>query len=195
MEGACKGRDAAADRAPTGRTVNRPEQSHQILDHTSEMILRLTAPDFRALLEEAAVAFRELMPRGASPAEAPGWDEADGWRVVPLHGRDPGTLLVDWLNELAFLAETEPWIPTVVESVEALDGDAAGEGGGARDGPPQEGEASGAVPGTAQAPRLRVRARGIRLPRPFVLVKAATLHNLVYREGPDGIEAEVTLDV
>lgn len=172
MEGACKGRDAAADRAPTGRTVNRPEQSHQILDHTSEMILRLTAPDFRALLEEAAVAFRELMPGGASPAEAPGWDEADGWRVVPLHGRDPGTLLVDWLNELAFLAETEPWIPTVVESVEALDGDAAGEGGGAR-----------------------VRARGIRLPRPFVLVKAATLHNLAYREGPDGIEAEVTLDV
>jgi SHS2 domain-containing protein len=191
METAWKGSDAAEDRASPGGTVNRPEHSHQILDHTSEMILRLTAPDFRGLLEEAAAAFRELIPGGASSAVAPGGDDPDGWRETTLHGTDRGTLLVEWLNELAFLAESEPWLPTMVESVEAVDGDAAEEQGDTRERPAREGE----VPGALKAPRMVVRSRGTRLARPFVLVKAATLHNLIYLEGPDGIEAEVTLDI
>jgi SHS2 domain-containing protein len=42
---------------------------------------------------------------------------------------------------------------------------------------------------------LRVRARGVALQGPFVLVKAATLHNAVVREAEGALEAEVTLDV
>lgn len=180
---------------------------HRFLDHTSEIVLGLSAPDLPTLLEEGARAFRDLASRGGDLAPAPSGTaraEPGGRGASPspgearefvLEGPDPGSMLVQWLNELAFLGETEAWLPTVVESLEALDGDVAGEGGGARRGPPQEGEGSGAATGTAQAPRHRVRARGVRLTHPFVLVKAATLHNLVYREGPDGIEAEVTLDI
>jgi hypothetical protein len=35
----------------------------------------------------------------------------------------------------------------------------------------------------------------VRLEMPFVLVKAATLHNATVREGDRGVEGEVTLDV
>jgi SHS2 domain-containing protein len=42
---------------------------------------------------------------------------------------------------------------------------------------------------------LAISARGVSLVAPFVLVKAATLHNARVREGDDGLEGEVTLDV
>jgi SHS2 domain-containing protein len=44
-------------------------------------------------------------------------------------------------------------------------------------------------------PGLHVTARGTPLRKPFVFVKAATLHRAVVRKGPLGLEAEVTLDV
>jgi SHS2 domain-containing protein len=40
-----------------------------------------------------------------------------------------------------------------------------------------------------------VRARGHALSEPFVLVKAATLHGAKVDDGPDGLVAEVTLDI
>jgi SHS2 domain-containing protein len=42
---------------------------------------------------------------------------------------------------------------------------------------------------------MDVRARGVTLGAPFVLVKAATLHGASVRRLPEGLEAEVTLDV
>jgi len=42
---------------------------------------------------------------------------------------------------------------------------------------------------------ITVRARGASLRAPFVLVKAATLHDASVRRGCEGLEAEVTLDV
>ena len=40
-----------------------------------------------------------------------------------------------------------------------------------------------------------MRARGLPLDEPLVLVKAATQNGLFVRYGPDGLEAEVTLDL
>lgn len=187
---------------------------HRLLDHTSEVVLRLVAPDFRLLLEEAARALRELAARGEAAPEGSRetGDEGSGGeggeerslagsrREVVLEGADGGTMLVQWLNELVFLGETEPWLPTEVEWVGPA-GPAGTPGAGTpetaageeRGGTARAGGGEGSPP--TLPPRLRVRTRGSRLPRPFVLVKAATLHDLVYREGPDGIEAEVTLDL
>jgi SHS2 domain-containing protein len=86
-------------------------------------------------------------------------------RDLWVSATDRAAALVGLLNELVYLAEVERWVPVRVERVEE--------------------EPSG----------LRVRATGRRLSEPFVLVKAATLHGGVLREGPAGFRGEVTLDV
>lgn len=135
---------------------------YEIVDHTSELTLRLRAPDLPGVLAEAARAFASLVPAELR-------EEGSGEPVpltVRLEGEDPGGVLVDWLNELAFRAEAESWIPLEVEARRAAEG-----------------------------PAVEVAAVGRRLSRPFVLVKAATFHDLIYRSGPRGVEAEVTLDI
>jgi SHS2 domain-containing protein len=89
----------------------------------------------------------------------------EDWREIPLCGPDQAALLVEWINELIYRAEVEQWAP--------VDLDVA----------------------APEPLEIRVRARGVALDEPFVLVKAATLHGLFVRHGPDGLEAEVTLDV
>jgi len=144
---------------PLGRELGRrPPATHELVDHTSELTMRVRAPDFEALLAEATRAFAELVPgdlRG---------DIDDGWRDLVVQARDRVAALIGWLNEVVYLCEAEQWLPTELTAVEARD-------------------------------ELRVRARGEALPAPFVAVKAATLHGAFVREGPEGLEAEVTLDV
>jgi len=132
---------------------------HELVDHTSEVTLRLRAPTFPALLAEATHAFAGLVPsalRGMAD---------DRWRDFRLRAPDRAAQLVEWLNEVVYSCEAEQWLPTEVETEQ-------GDGGG-----------------------VRIRARGVALAAPFVLVKAATLHNASVREGSDGLEGEVTLDV
>ena len=141
-----------------------PLTEHDWLDHTAEVTMRVRAPSFQGLLAEAARAFAELVPDHLGGVEEP------GWRDFVLEAADPSAQLVDWLNELVFLAEVERWVPTRIE-------------------------AEGRPPSAGDGP-IRLRARGRRLHRPFVLVKAATLHGAELRRTNNGrIEAEVTLDV
>jgi SHS2 domain-containing protein len=86
-------------------------------------------------------------------------------REVRITGSDRVALLVAWLNEIVYLCDVEGWLPLDVES--------ARQDGG----------------------QMAVRARGVTLQAPFVLVKAATLHLASVREGEAGLEGEVTLDV
>jgi len=133
--------------------------THELIDHTSELTLRLRGPTFGALVAEAARAYAGLVPDGIERSPSA------GERVIRLDGEDRVATLVEWLNELVYLAEVELWVPTEAEVEEAPDG------------------------------ALTIRARGEALAEPFVLVKAATLHGARVREGPDGLEVEVTLDV
>ena len=87
------------------------------------------------------------------------------WREFRVDGPDRAANLVDWLNELVYLCEVDGWIPVEVEA--EADGDS----------------------------EVVIRARGARLGEPFVGIKAATLHHAAVREGPGGVEGEVTLDV
>jgi SHS2 domain-containing protein len=137
----------------------RSRASHELVDHTSEITIRLRAPTFAALLDEATRAFGELVPETARGADVP------LWREFTVRALDRAGTLVEWLNEMVYLCEVDRWLPVEVQV--QVDSD------------------SGAC----------VRARGVALDAPFVLVKAATLHRATVRDVPGGVAGEVTLDV
>ncbi|HBL25521.1 MAG TPA: protein archease [Acidobacteria bacterium] len=132
---------------------------HRFLDHTSEIILHVGAADWPGLLAVAGKGLAELLLRGARPAPDP------AERVLEVVAHDRESLLVDWLNEIVYLAETAFWVPQEILIEEASDS------------------------------RLRARARGVRVETAPSLVKAATFHGLQVRPSVEGLEAEVILDV
>jgi SHS2 domain-containing protein len=88
---------------------------HEIVDHTSEVTLRLLAPTFEALLGEAARAFGSLVPESARSGEGP------AVRELRLVGTDRAGILVEWLNEIVYLVDVDAWLPTEVDSARAAD--------------------------------------------------------------------------
>jgi SHS2 domain-containing protein len=133
--------------------------SSEQLEHTAEMRVRIRAPSFGELAAEAgrALASVEL---GRAPTPPTG-----AWRTITVHSTDRAALLVDWLNELIFLSETERWVPAEFQVVAATD------------------------------TMLQTLARGVSVERAPARVKAATFSGLDIRPTPDGLEAEVVLDV
>jgi SHS2 domain-containing protein len=140
--------------APSGMTW------HRFLDHTSEITLHVGAADWPGLLAQAGKGLTELLLRGvaAEPSD-------DDWRSLEVSSHDRESLLVDWLNEIVYVAETGLWVPLDIEVSEASD------------------------------THLKARARGVTVDDAPTLVKAATFHGLHVRAVPDGLEAEVILDV
>jgi len=133
--------------------------SHETLEHTSELRVRLRAPDLGALFREAARALGETLAAQAEGHD--GLEDHDVEVVAP----DLDALLVDWLNELLYLAETRCWIPRDTEALEA------------------------------SHTRVRGRVRGTRVPIAPSLVKAATHHGLHVTRVRGGYEAEVVFDI
>ena len=132
---------------------------HRFLDHTSEITLQVGAADWPGLLAQAGRGLAELLLRG-TPAAAEG-----DWRPLEVSSHDREALLVDWLNEILYLAETGLWV--------AVDF---------------------AVDDCSET-HLKARARGVTVDESPSLVKAATFHDLHVRDLPEGLEAEVILDV
>jgi len=151
----------AGTRSSIGRSGAdaRRGAEHELLAHTAEVKLRVRGPDFPALAAEAGRALAAL-ELGGEPPPATG-----GAREIVLRAGDLGALLVDWLNELIYLAETERWVATEFT--------------------PQPG---GAL-------ELRMRARGATVDTAPSRVKAATHHGLDVRATAGGVEAEVVFDV
>jgi len=88
---------------------------HEFIDHTSEITLRVDAPTFPGLVEEATAGLGTLVPtalRGSATA---------GSRHFLIEGTDRTAALVDWLNEIVYLCEAEQWLP-VDPSVRETDG-------------------------------------------------------------------------
>jgi SHS2 domain-containing protein len=86
---------------------------HEVVDHTSEVRLRLKAGSLGDLLAESGRALAGIQLRDTA-RPAPG-----SWRPIEVHSRDRASLLADWLNELIFLAETERWFATEFEIAHA----------------------------------------------------------------------------
>lgn len=132
---------------------------HIFEDHVGEVRLRIEAPTLAGLFEEAAHGLAELM-LGTAPASPVGRVER-----IAIQAGDREALLVDWLNELIFLAETRSRIYTDVRVHRASD--------------------------TA----LEAEVRGVAPEVVRTLVKAATLHDLKVEASPLGFAATVVLDV
>jgi SHS2 domain-containing protein len=94
------------------------------VEHTAELELEIDAPTQEALLADALDAFEELV--GDDPEGEPARHE------VVVRGEDPAVRLVEWLEELVFLAETEDFVPERIASVEIRDGEVRAEVEGRR---------------------------------------------------------------
>lgn len=133
--------------------------SHTWVDHTAEVQLQVRAGSLANLLAEAGRALGALLLRGR-PAEPSG-----DARPIEVSSVDREALLVDWLNEIIFLAEVERWIAVEFNVLEASESD------------------------------LKASARGVAVDDPPALVKAATFHGLAVEEREGGLQAEVIFDV
>ncbi len=140
-------------------TAHASRPSSVLLEHTAEAKVRLRAPSFGELAAEAGRALARIQ-LGHAPTPPTG-----AWRTIEVHATDREALLVDWLNELIFLAETERWVPAEFQVV----GD------------------TGAM--------LRVLARGVSVEEAPARAKAATFSGLAIRPIRDGLEADVVFDV
>jgi SHS2 domain-containing protein len=134
--------------------------SHEFLEHTGEVHLRAIAPDLAGVLAEAGRALAEL-ELGQPSLPLPEGD----WKAVEVHAPDRAALVVDWLNELLYLAEVERWVPVAFEVVRADDR------------------------------LVRARVGGVPVERSPALVKAATLHGVRVEPVAGGMEADVILDI
>ncbi len=88
-------------------------RTRRLLDHTGEVRLAVTGSTLAEVFAESALAFGEL--------EAEAIPRTGGTRSdrVSVQAPDPAALLVEWLNELIWRAETGRWVPTEVEVAEA----------------------------------------------------------------------------
>jgi SHS2 domain-containing protein len=133
--------------------------THEFQDHIGDVRLRVSAASLEGILAEAARALGQLERESIAPTP----ERVS--RVVRLGPAEPGRLLVDWLNELIFLSETEAWVP-------------------------EEAEVS-----RTESGQLEAVVTGPRLVQAPALVKAATHHEVRCARVGAGWEAEVILDV
>jgi SHS2 domain-containing protein len=86
------------------------------VEHTGELEVEIEAENETEVFEQGFEAMRDLL---RSEEAAP---SATGERMrVSLTAVDRPALLADWLSELAFLAESEGFVPERIDSIE-LDG-------------------------------------------------------------------------
>jgi SHS2 domain-containing protein len=84
-----------------------PESEFRFLEHTADVQIECRAPTLAPLLEVAAQALYAVTLRRCD-------DQADITRTVNLQAGSREELLVNWLNELIFLLDTEGFVATAI---------------------------------------------------------------------------------
>ena len=85
-------------------------QNYRLIEHTADMGLSARADSREELFSACALALREMLV-GASPVRA------GKTRRLTVCGMDDGELLVNWLNELLYLFESEGLLLAEVKSL------------------------------------------------------------------------------
>jgi SHS2 domain-containing protein len=132
--------------------------SFEEVEHTADRAFRARGRTLAELLENAARAMAAL--DGASPEVDP-----TVTRVVEVNGVDRETLLVNWLNEILYLEQTQGEVYDRFRILEASDH------------------------------HLRAQLGGGKSSNRVSQIKAATFHNLKVDQSPEGLEATVVVDV
>ena len=128
------------------------------VDHTADWAIRVWARDLPKLFASAARGMFSLLTDLSQVA-------ADRAFEIDLQAIDTETLLIDWLNELLYLAEEHGLVFTDFAVSELTDS------------------------------HLRASARGGRPAELFKVIKAATFNNLSIKHSTEGFEAEIVFDV
>lgn len=132
---------------------------HWFEEHTGEVQLHAVAPTLAQLFVQTGLALAELMEEEAASASS------EATEMVDLRAPDLEALLVEWLNELIFRAETQQKVYRELKIISLSE---------------QE---------------LRAEIGGTRLERLRTAVKAATFHRLNISPEAGGCSATVVLDV
>jgi SHS2 domain-containing protein len=135
------------------------EDAIEIVEHTADWSLRVRGADLGALFTNAAQGMAMLMVE-----DLEGLAE-DKKRDLELEAYDAESLLVDWLNELAYLAESEGIVMKEIEIREI------------------------------GQTRLVAVVRGGEAPALEKHIKAVTFHNLTIKETASGLEVTIVFDV
>jgi len=130
----------------------------QEIEHTADWAFRVRGRDLAQLFANAARGVFELQ-------EGTGKDETGTAREVAVSGKDRETLLVNWLNELLYLQETQQEIYGQFEILEILD------------------------------THLRARVHGRPHRPEGKVIKAVTFHGLEIKQSEEGLEATIVADV
>jgi SHS2 domain-containing protein len=136
-----------------------PENPIEIIEHTADWSIRVTGDDLAQLFNHAATGMSMLMVGDLQ--SLPGEIE----RFVELDAYDAESLLVDWLSELAYWAETDQ---IVMSSFDLTDIDET---------------------------HLVARVRGGQAPDLEMHIKAVTYHNLQIIRTDSGLEVTIVFDV
>jgi SHS2 domain-containing protein len=131
----------------------------EIVDHTADWALRVKGSDLVNLFKFAAIGMSTLMVDKQEKIQL------TVEREIVLEAFDTETLLVDWLNELAYFAEDEQLIFSEFH-IEALSRN-----------------------------HLAAHIRGGRVSQLQKHIKAVTFHNLSIDETESGLTATVVFDV
>lgn len=91
----------------------RVEPEHHFVEHGGEVEVELAAENEIGIFAAGLDAFAELVA---------GNEDGEPMELqIELQDRDRTLLLVDWLNELLFLAEVEQFVPRRITSIELGD--------------------------------------------------------------------------
>ena len=131
----------------------------EIVEHTADWSLRVRGEDLGQLFRYAAVGMAMLMVE--DPAALP--DDVE--RNLALEAYDAESLLVDWLNELAYWAEMEQIVINQIDIKEI------------------------------SRTRLAATVRGGKAPVLDKHIKAVTFHNLAIKSTDSGLEVTIVFDV
>ncbi len=129
------------------------------VEHTADWAFRARGQTLPQLFINAAFAMFAL--EGAQAVAK----KATTTREITVEGGDRETLLINWLNELLYIAEVERQYPAAIDILDLA------------------------------PPRLRAGLELTTEERPSRRIKAATFHNLKIEQTPQGWEATVVVDV
>ena len=146
-----------------GQNGYRSESGHKAafeeIEHTADRALRIYGSDLRQLLVNAAHGMNSLIVKKSAATLTP------VEKSVELEAMDAEGLLVEWLSELAFWAETEMFVFSRFELHEV------------------------------STTRLKATIWGKRSDQLEKHIKAVTYHNLEIVQADDGLAATVVFDV
>ena len=131
----------------------------EIVEHTADWSIRAWGRDLPHLLRSAAYGMSSLLVEDLEsiPLEVE--------RTVAVEGFDRESVLVEWLGELAYLAEQEALVFRQYDMQ------------------------------TATPEEVRATVRGGKTPELLKHIKAVTYHNLDVKETSRGLEATIVFDV